>query len=337
MTRSASPADDKAAAWVARLDRFGTDERDHPELLQWLEADSRHRGAFIRARAVWQMVAQDGSSIAGPVTDALARGRDDAATRQTATSATPATSATSTAAVTRRAMVAGMAGVAVAGSVMALTWAQPAAATIMRTGFGEIRRYAFAGGGSLVLDGASEVRVHGAAMPRVDLVRGGAWMDLPLGAPTMTIFNGQLQCEAAGASLALRHAPVPEIIVGRGFIDVRDHDRGTTRIGTFSRVRRGDDAIMRIDQVSPAALDRLLAWRSGDVDLDGETVAAAAARFNAYNRQSIVVTDRQLAAQRVVGRFALHRPDDFAAAVATMFGGRVARVGEMIRIDRTNL
>src|SRR5688572_10307286 len=42
-----------AARWVMRMDRGELGEAEQRELDAWLEADSRHRGAFIRAQAIW--------------------------------------------------------------------------------------------------------------------------------------------------------------------------------------------------------------------------------------------------------------------------------------------
>lgn len=287
---------------------MGTDERAHPELQAWLAADTRHRGAFVRARAIWRIMDHDAPPIARPA-DSFAEPR-----------------------ITRRAMGAGLAASGV-GLVVALNWPQPAAAVVLRTGFGQIRRFALAGGGALVLDGDSHAVVHGDAAPRLDLLAGALWVDLPQRPSPLLLRTGGLDLTASTAALALRRAPIPEAIIARGFVDLAGRDRRATQIGAGSRVRRDRDAVIQIDQVAPQALDRLLAWRTGDIDLDGETVAAAADRFNAYNRRHILIADPSLASQRVVGRFALHRPDDFADAVATMFAGRVERAAGTIRIE----
>ncbi len=42
-----------AARWVMRMDRGELGETEQRDLDAWLEADSRHRGAFIRAQAIW--------------------------------------------------------------------------------------------------------------------------------------------------------------------------------------------------------------------------------------------------------------------------------------------
>jgi transmembrane sensor len=313
MRAAENPTDAQAAAWVARLDRSGTDESDHPELQRWLAEDGRHRGAFVRARAMWQMLDGEASAPerALPVLEAP---------------------------VTRRALVAGLAACVVGGATLVtLGWPRPAEATMLRTGFGEIRRFGLSGGGQLVLDGTSAVALHHDDQPRLDLLAGAAWIDLGPASPTLGVVAGGMRLSAVASSLALRHDPQPEVIVAKGFVDLLDGDAQATRLGPGARARRGADSVTRIDQLSPGSLDRMLAWRTGDIDLDGETVAAAADRFNLYNRRRIVIADTELAGKRVVGRFTLHRPDDFADAVAAMYGGNVSRTQTAIRIDGTKI
>ena len=45
--------DDVAASWVAREDRAGLDPQEQVGLDAWLDADPRHRGAYVRAQAVF--------------------------------------------------------------------------------------------------------------------------------------------------------------------------------------------------------------------------------------------------------------------------------------------
>src|SRR5687768_3543934 len=45
--------DGVAARWVMRMDRGELGEAEQRELDAWLAADSRHRGALIRAQAIW--------------------------------------------------------------------------------------------------------------------------------------------------------------------------------------------------------------------------------------------------------------------------------------------
>ena len=60
--------DETAARWVMRMDRGELGEAEQRELDVWLEADSRHRGAFVRAQAIWCDLDRVAALSAGTVT-----------------------------------------------------------------------------------------------------------------------------------------------------------------------------------------------------------------------------------------------------------------------------
>src|SRR3546814_8220291 len=53
---TAQAISDRAAAWVARMDRGGHDPAVRAELKAWLAGDDRRRGAYFRAKAAWNML-----------------------------------------------------------------------------------------------------------------------------------------------------------------------------------------------------------------------------------------------------------------------------------------
>ena len=60
MTPAANHAADieaQAAAWLARRDAAGQ-EGDSPGFTAWLEADPRHRAAYLRLAAAWERSAR---------------------------------------------------------------------------------------------------------------------------------------------------------------------------------------------------------------------------------------------------------------------------------------
>ena len=72
-------------------------------------------------------------------------------------------------------------------------------------------------------------------------------------------------------------------------------------------------------------IDRALAWRSGKIDLSGETLDWAAGEFNRYNAQERIVVDRGIAGERLFGVFRTDDPEGFAAAVRMSLGAQVSR------------
>ena len=86
---------------------------------------------------------------------------------------------------------------------------------------------------------------------------------------------------------------------------------------------------------SPSQIERSLAWRNGEIALDGESLEEAARLFNRYNARQIVIEDPELARERFVGLFQTNAPESFAAAVAATLGAVVADDTRTIRIGRS--
>jgi transmembrane sensor len=83
---------------------------------------------------------------------------------------------------------------------------------------------------------------------------------------------------------------------------------------------------------SPSEIERSLAWRNGEIALDGESLEQAARLFNRYNSRQIVIDDPGLAQERFVGLFQTNEPESFAAAVAATLGRSSATMSAVIRI-----
>jgi transmembrane sensor len=83
-----------------------------------------------------------------------------------------------------------------------------------------------------------------------------------------------------------------------------------------------------------ADVERSLAWREGEIVLEGETLDEAVAQFNRYNARKLVISDPGLAAEKLVGQFRATDPQTFAEAVATTLGAKVEEEGDTIRLSR---
>ena len=82
-----------------------------------------------------------------------------------------------------------------------------------------------------------------------------------------------------------------------------------------------------------ADVARSLAWREGQIVLEGETLDEAAAQFNRYNARKLVISDPSLAEEKLVGQFRATEPMTFAGAVATTLGATVVEEGDTIRLS----
>ena len=83
---------------------------------------------------------------------------------------------------------------------------------------------------------------------------------------------------------------------------------------------RGEPSIVRLE---PEALGRAPAWRDGMLAFEGETLAAATAKFSRYAPVRFTITDPALAR----GLFAANDPKGFARAVAPSLNAR-AEIGD---------
>jgi transmembrane sensor len=99
-------------------------------------------------------------------------------------------------------------------------------------------------------------------------------------------------------------------------------DKRKRRVSAGSKIYVSDIAGPSQVIVASAQIDRALAWRNGEIVLDGDTIANAAAEFNRYNKRKLTV-DPSLSDKRLVGWFRTNEPENFANAAATAFGARV--------------
>jgi transmembrane sensor len=70
---------------------------------------------------------------------------------------------------------------------------------------------------------------------------------------------------------------------------------------------------------SPRELAKDLGWRRGVLVFDNTTLAAAAAEFNRYNREKIVIADQSVAQLRIDGTFPNENLSVFAHAAQQLF------------------
>lgn len=293
---------DAAAAWVARMDGGDWSQADELELETWLARDRRHSGALLQAQAGW-------IALGVPAGEARPAAR-------------------TTIELPRRAiLVGGMTAIA-ASLAGGLFWMQ--SATTYRTELGEIRKLPLADGSSATINSASEVRIRlGKRHRTVTLARGEAWFRVAKDASRpFTVEAGNVAVQAVGTAFSVRRRGAgADVLVTEGVVEAwsATETRTRVRLAAGQRAYIGDDASVKLAPASPSAVDRALAWREGDIDLDGETLADAIEEFNRYNPRKLLLADPALTAERFDGTFRTDDPDGFAAAVASSFGASIDR------------
>lgn len=315
---TAQAINDRAAAWVARMDREGQDPVVRAELKAWLAADDRRRGAYFRAKAAWIML--DRASVLGagqPQSHEVA--------------------AAGVARFSRRRLLWGggaAAAAAAAALVVGVTTGMDflgAPDLRIQTALGEIRRVPLSDGSLAAVNTQTALDVTmKPEVRRVALKTGEAWFQVAKDRDRPFIVEvGDLRVRAVGTAFAVRRmAGGIDVQVTEGVVEIWHvgDEADVQRVAAGNRAFISPDkAIMPVAAASEE-IDKTLSWRTGQLIFDGDTVAEAVTEFNRYNVRKIAVTDASLGREKMVGRFRTNEPDAFARAVATLMDAN-AKIG----------
>ena len=283
---------DQAASWVALMDAGGWDDAREADLQIWLAADPRHSGALLQAQAAWMTL----DVPSAPSGLALLQ------------SPRP---------VHRRGFLIGGVGLA-ASLVGGLLWWGGRAR--YATEVGEIRRVPLADGSVATINTDSVVDVRLAAAKReIWLESGEAWFQVAKDRHRPFVVKaGDVQVQAVGTAFSVRRFDRrAEILVTEGVVEAwtgRDTLR-RVRLGAGYRGFVGDDGAVLPEQSGASSVDRALAWRTGRIELVGESLGDAIQEFNRYNERQLVLVDPTLAKEQFDGVFGINDPAGFAAAL----------------------
>jgi transmembrane sensor len=312
------PDDDSAERWAIRIDAGPLKHHEQAELDCWLAEDERRQGALLRAEAALAYL--DRARALGYVSP-----------DNEATIAPPL--------YRRRSVLAigSLGGLAAAG-LGGLLISQPGTERI-DTVIGEVRRVPLADGSVASLNTASRIAVQMKPERRlVKLEDGEAWFQVAHDkSRPFVVEAGDVRVQAIGTAFSVRRrGDGADVLVTEGAVEtwVVGREQARTRIAAGNKSFVADDApAIRVVQASDQ-IDRELAWRSGELALNGETLGYAVAELNRYNERKLVVDDAELSREPLVGYFRTNDPENFGKAVAGMVGARVTNDGQTIRIVR---
>lgn len=310
---SAREIADQAAEWATRIDVGSIDAETDEGLRRWLDADPRRKGALLRAEAALSFIDR-GRALAGVIPKPETR-----------------------AFWIRRKLIAGGAALAAGLVGVAILMTSPHR---YHTDLGEVRRVPLSDGSVVAINtqSAVEVAMH-ANVREVTLTRGEAWFRVAHDRKRPFIVSaGRIRVRAVGTAFSVRrHDDGADVQVTEGVVE-------TWTIGEEDRrvqVTAGSKAyVAEYEPPKPipdsADIERSLAWRDGQIVLEGETLDEAVAQFNRYNAKKLVIADPGLAAETLVGQFRATEPRTFAEAVATTLGAKVDEEGDTIRLSRAD-
>ena len=306
--------DTQATAWAVRSAERTLDSAEQQQLDVWLEADSRHLGAYVRAQALWldidRIAALDGGTqrdYAPPVRQRPWR---------------------------RYAMAASVALAAFGGAV-----AYDHLAGRISTERGEVRRIALEDGSILTLNGSSAVQVrYEDDIRRIILRRGEASFDVAHNKQRPFVVSAEgLDVRAVGTEfvVGIEDGGV-EVTVEEGVVAVGGKASGAAQP---RYIRRNEQFVAAATGPRKAVLDaadveRRIAWRKGLLVFNGQQLGAAAAEVNRYSDLRVVIEDPTLARAEFMGVFKLGDAQAFAGAAAQAFNGEVVRRGDELVLVR---
>lgn len=311
---SAADIEAQAVRWVVRADQGELTGADRAELETWLAGDPRRRGAHARAEAAWVMLDRAQALNGAPVETVSAARRG----------------------LGRRGLLTGL-GAAVAACA-AIVVAPRLLSARYGTAVGEIRRVPLSDGSMAAINTDTVLDVTMRPRSRqVKLDKGEAWFQVAKDPQRpFVVESGPVRVRAVGTAFSVRRRDGGcEVLVTEGVVEAWSEDVGAAprRVAAGERIFVSDEVGPATPAVAPIDITRNLAWREGQIVLDGEAFAAAAAEFNRYNDRKIVIADGAMADEKLVGWFRTNEPESFARAAASSFGGKVTVRGEVILVE----
>lgn len=311
---------DQALHWAVEKAYGEMSPESRAELQAWLAADTRHRGAFVRAQA-WMRATEDAVVQA------------QAAPLAAASADVPPTAEAVAPQPSRRGRLGhrgwAVGGSAIAASVVALIlagglWrappkpgAQVAAPTVMALEDGSIA----------TLSGNAEIQVAlSDDARRITLLSGEAKFQVAKDkARPFVVRSGEIFAQATGTVYSVRRVGTAgaTVKVQEGSVLVWPRDERDQAVlvqaGGMATLDPGPE---RAAQAKPAAT-RLPPPELAQISLDNVPISAAVARFNRVNSTKIVIADAAIGEVTMIGLFDANDPKAFARAVAAITGARV--------------
>lgn len=315
--------EDDAVRWAIRRDSGPMDLAEQDALDQWLAEDERRQGALLRAEAALAYLDR-GRALAEPqqvrAEEALTADQRPRSRR-------------------REFLVGGMLSGLAAAGLGSFLILQPHTPEI-QTAVGEVRRIPLPDGSVASINTSSRLAVTMKEGPQriVRLEEGEAWFQVAHDrARPFIVEAGNIRVRAVGTAFSVRRRDNgADVLVTEGVVEtwVVGREAQRTHIAAGARGFVSDAAPKVEVANAPEAVDRALAWRTGEIALNGESLAYAVEEINRYNRKQIVIDDPALKKETLVGYFRTNEPENFGRAVANMTGARVIDEGDTIRLTR---
>lgn len=322
---------EQALDWVVL--RHGRDLTAHEAAAfdAWYAADSRHRGAYLRATAIHTML--DEATV-----QASLKPRPERLEQEWAGSSWQP-------AARRRAWVRNCisyGAIAASLAILAGTWFGPQilGEPALQTAQGEQRRLPLADHSVVNLNSATRVKVKYSDTGReVQLQQGEAWFEVAKDkAKPFVVAAGDVRVRAVGTAFSVRrYDNGAEVLVTEGKVEVWNAD-GVRRKKLLLAGQQAfvpDQPAEITVRREPQEVQRKLAWREGKLIFKNQTLSDAVADFNRYSRKKIVIVDPGLGGMTLVGHYRIDQPERFARDVSAFLDVPVSVTKDKILIGDT--
>jgi transmembrane sensor len=305
-----SEIDHQAFEWVARKFARGLDDPEQVQFNAWYEADTRHKGAYARAMAIYNAIH-------------LAAGPQSFSPKQEDLAQQAAEHTWNHPASRRKFLIYGglAAGLAVTVGKAGYSLLQPE--TVLTTAIGEFRKVPLEDKSIANINSGSQIEVaFNQQQRRIKLRKGEAWFEVAKDKSKPFIVEaGDARVRAVGTAFAVRRfANGSEVLVTEGTVEVWNQD-GTAQRHTMTAGERAflpkDASAISVTR-QPNEVNRRLAWREGKLILTNQTLSEAVSDFNRYSPKTIVIVDPSLRNKRLIGQYQLDAPELFARDVSTV-------------------
>lgn len=314
---TSAEVDDVAAAWVARGDIGALSAEDQAALNAWLEADPRHRGAFVRAQAIY-IHTERASALGAQFTAEMIA---DEPVRHLPV-------------VSRRRMIwGGVSAAAAAAAGIAVVRTFHRAEEKYATARGEIRTIPLTDGSVMMLNTATSAIVrYSNAQREIVLTEGEALFDVAKDpARPFRVVSGLTETVALGTHFSVRHLPSEPvaILVEEGLVDVTQKGSASLRSAKLSANMRAlsfapaSGRGIVTTALDPSVVESETAWRQGMLAFRGTTLADAVKQFDRYGDSNIAIADPAIGTIPITGLFSAYRPREFIETVTLSLNLRV--------------
>jgi transmembrane sensor len=318
-----------AASWLVALQADELSSEERAEFIDWLRESPIHVAEMLHTCRVHRDLSlfEKWSAVAPFVPREASRVLPLAQLRRSGVAIAPAERV-----FFRRILSAGACAVAAAIAIPFLwTWYGESS---WQTQLGERREVTLVDGSVVDLAPESKIRVRYADKSRsVVLERGEVLFHVAKDASRPFIVQAaQMRVRAVGTVFNVAESQQGlSVTVVEGRVTVSDKRSDMLRSSSRPVVSLGVDEQLLVSSAGTASPIRKVkgemevAWATGQLIFDSESIAEIARRFNLYNRTQIRVTDKELGERRLGGVFRATDPESFVAFVVTVGGVAVSR------------